>query len=328
MFDKPPRFGFRTGIPDATLFPYQSWRRLLVRQLRPAAVGLGAYGDPAGHPGLRQAIARHIGLARGVQAGAEEVVVTNGTQQAVDVVARVLLAPGDRVAVESPGYGPPRRLMASLGPRCSGFSKTLLATLRRECAVPNQPLTRGYVVGPGEEEAVKVRAAQATTIVLFALVMGVFWGTWFSLSRTMSQLSAETFLAVGHEMIQNLGMPMAILLPLALLSALVTLALLWPGGRGAAFWWMAAGLLLMVAALVITLSVEVPIDNQIQDWTAATLPADWRSIQSRWELFHTIRTFTSIAALIAVTISATIAAPPNRPARNEAGPGGRVVAGA
>ena len=194
--------------------------------------------------------------------------------------------------------------------------------------MPNQPLTRGYIVGPGEEEAVKVRAAQATTIVLFALVMGVFWGTWFSLSRTMSQLSAETFLAVGHEMIQNLGMPMAILLPLALLSALVTLALLWPGGRGAAFWWMAAGLLLMVAALVITLSVEVPIDNQIQDWTAATLPADWRSIQSRWELFHTIRTFTSIAALIAVTISATIAAPPNRPARHEAGPGGRVVAGA
>jgi uncharacterized membrane protein len=83
----------------------------------------------------------------------------------------------------------------------------------------------------------------------------------------------------------------------------------------------------MVAALVITLSVEVPIDNQIQDWTAATLPADWRSIQSRWELFHTIRTFTSIAAVIAVTISATTAAPPNRPASDEAGPGGRVVAG-
>jgi GntR family transcriptional regulator / MocR family aminotransferase len=120
VFDKPPRFDFRTGIPDATLFPYQSWRRLLVRQLRPAAVGLGAYGDPAGHPGLRQAIARHIGLARGVQAGAEEVVVTNGTQQAVDVVARVLLAPGDRVAVESPGYGPPRRLMASLGAEVLG----------------------------------------------------------------------------------------------------------------------------------------------------------------------------------------------------------------
>jgi uncharacterized membrane protein len=149
----------------------------------------------------------------------------------------------------------------------------------------------------------RTRAAQATTIVLFALVMGVFWGTWFSLSRTMDRLSADTFVAVGHQMIRNLGVPMAILLPLALLSALVTLALLWRGGRGAAFWWMAAGFLLMVAALVITLAVEVPIDNQIQDWTAATLPGDWRSIQSRWELFHTLRTFASIAALVAATIS-------------------------
>jgi uncharacterized membrane protein len=157
---------------------------------------------------------------------------------------------------------------------------------------------------------VKIRAAQATTIVLFALVMGVFWGTWFSLSRTMSQLSPETFLAVGHEMIENLGAPMAILLPLALLSALVTLALLWPGRRAAAFWWLLAAFLLMVAALVITLAVEVPIDNQIQTWTAATLPGDWRSIQSRWQLWHTIRTFASIAAVAAATISATVAAQP------------------
>ncbi|HEY3036165.1 MAG TPA: hypothetical protein VGJ54_16085, partial [Streptosporangiaceae bacterium] len=83
----------------------------------------------------------------------------------------------------------------------------------------------------------KIRTAQATTIVLFALVMGVFWGTWFALSRTMNRLSAETFVAVGHQMIRNLGVPMAILLPLALLSALITLVLLWPGVRGAAFWW-------------------------------------------------------------------------------------------
>ena len=155
----------------------------------------------------------------------------------------------------------------------------------------------------------KTRVAQATTIVLFALVIGVFWGTWFSLSRTMDQLSGETFVAVGHQMIQNLGVPMAILLPLSLVSALVTLVLLWQAGRGAAFWWALTGFLLMVTALVITLAVEVPIDNQISTWTAATLPGDWRSIQSRWELFHTVRTFMSIAALAAVTISATVASP-------------------
>ncbi len=165
-------------------------------------------------------------------------------------------------------------------------------------------------------QAVWIRAALATTIVLFALVMGVFWGTWFSLSRTMDRLSAETFVAVGHEMIQNLGGPMAILLPLALLSALASLLLLWrAGGSTAAFWWLLAGFLLMAAALVITLAVEVPIDNQIQDWTAATLPGDWRSIQSRWELFHTIRTLVSIAAVVAVTIAGVVAArPEHRPA--------------
>ena len=83
----------------------------------------------------------------------------------------------------------------------------------------------------------------------------------------------------------------------------------------------------MVAALVITLAVEVPIDNQIETWTAATLPGDWRSIQTRWELFHTIRTFLSIAAVVAVTISATAATRPNEPPSNEVGSQGRAVAG-
>ena len=63
VFDRPATFDFRTGIPDATLFSYQSWRRLVARQLRPTTVGTGAYGDPAGHPSLREAIARHIGPA-------------------------------------------------------------------------------------------------------------------------------------------------------------------------------------------------------------------------------------------------------------------------
>ncbi|HKO86017.1 MAG TPA: DUF1772 domain-containing protein [Actinomycetota bacterium] len=174
----------------------------------------------------------------------------------------------------------------------------------------------------------KTRVAQVITIVLFALVMGVFWGTWFSLSRTMSQLSPETFLAVGHEMIQNLGTPMAILLPFALLSALITLVLARQEGHAAAFRWVAAGFLLMVAALVITLAVEVPIDNRIQTWTAATLPADWRSIQARWELWHTARTFASIAALAAVAIGAVVTGRPEEPQVREVGsPGGAVAGG-
>jgi GntR family transcriptional regulator/MocR family aminotransferase len=114
-FAAPADYEFRTGLPDATRFPFETWRRLMARELRAPAVGRGHYGDPAGHPELRDAIARHIGTARGVTATADNVTVTNGTQQALDLVARVLLAPGDRVALEDPGYTPPLELFKTLG---------------------------------------------------------------------------------------------------------------------------------------------------------------------------------------------------------------------
>jgi GntR family transcriptional regulator/MocR family aminotransferase len=78
------------------------------------------YGDAAGHRGLREAIARHIGVARGVETSADDVTVVSGTQQALDVVARTMLEPGDQVAVEDPGYQPIRWLFESLGIRVSG----------------------------------------------------------------------------------------------------------------------------------------------------------------------------------------------------------------
>jgi GntR family transcriptional regulator / MocR family aminotransferase len=116
-FAAPAQFDFRTGLPDASLFPHDQWRRLLSRQLRSEIVGDGVYGDAAGHRGLREAIARHIGVARGVEASADDVIVVSGTQQALDVIARTLLEPGDQVAVEDPGYPPIRWLLESLGAR-------------------------------------------------------------------------------------------------------------------------------------------------------------------------------------------------------------------
>jgi GntR family transcriptional regulator/MocR family aminotransferase len=112
-----PRFDFRPGLPDARLFPYETWRRLMSRELRPSAVGTGHYGDPAGHAGLRAAIARHVGVSRGVRADAAGIVITNGIQQAIDLIGRVLLDQGACAAVEDPGYPPPRLLLESLGAR-------------------------------------------------------------------------------------------------------------------------------------------------------------------------------------------------------------------
>ena len=113
-------FDFRAGIPDASRFPYAPWRTLIAGQLRASAVGTGAHIGAAGHPGLRAAIARHVGVSRAVRASADDVVVTNGSQQAVDLLARVLLEPGDVVAVEDPGYPPPRRAFAAAGARVVG----------------------------------------------------------------------------------------------------------------------------------------------------------------------------------------------------------------
>ena len=92
----------------------------MARHLRAEAVGTGAYAHPGGQRALREAIVHHIGISRGVQASPDDVVITNGTQQALDVIARVLLAPGDRVAVEDPGYPPPRLMFRSLGIRVQG----------------------------------------------------------------------------------------------------------------------------------------------------------------------------------------------------------------
>ena len=110
-------FDFRLGTPDARLFPYAAWRRLLTRELRVGRLPSVGTVDSAGDVRLRQAIARHLGVARSVQAGADDVLVTSGAQQALDLVGRVLVEAGTPIAVEEPGYPLARRVFQSLGAR-------------------------------------------------------------------------------------------------------------------------------------------------------------------------------------------------------------------
>ncbi|MDQ7907802.1 PLP-dependent aminotransferase family protein [Phytohabitans sp. ZYX-F-186] len=98
-------YDFAVGVPDGRFFPIETWRRLVARELRASAVRSATYGDPRGHAGLRAAIARHIGVARSVRAGADDVLVTHGAQQALDLIGRVLVEPGSTVAAEGPGTG-------------------------------------------------------------------------------------------------------------------------------------------------------------------------------------------------------------------------------
>ncbi len=108
----PPAFDLRSGRPDPAFFPLLEWRRAMSDALHVAPTG---YMEPAGRADLRRALAHWVQRSRAVDADPDQVMVTAGAQQGVDVIARLLLRPGDVVAVEDPGYPPVRSLFLALG---------------------------------------------------------------------------------------------------------------------------------------------------------------------------------------------------------------------
>jgi len=95
---------FRAYEPAVSEFPIRTWARVAGRRLRSASTRLLAGGDPRGYPPLREAIAAYLGLSRGVRCSPDQVVIVTGTQQGLDLVARVTIKSGDAVWMEDPGY--------------------------------------------------------------------------------------------------------------------------------------------------------------------------------------------------------------------------------
>ncbi|WKE67277.1 PLP-dependent aminotransferase family protein [Gallaecimonas kandeliae] len=118
--DQALRYEFLGGAVTKTHFPQDDWRRCVQHALRQADKSRGLYSQPAGLPALRHAIAHHIGFSRGVQCQADDLVVCNGAQQALDLLARVLVEPGCLVAVEEPGYPPARQCFEAQGAKVQG----------------------------------------------------------------------------------------------------------------------------------------------------------------------------------------------------------------
>ncbi len=95
---------FRPGLPELDEFPFKLWSRMVGRFWRQPASELLSSGDVGGYLPLRQAIATYLGAVRDVRCQAEQVFITSGAQQAIDMVARATIDPGDHVWVENPGY--------------------------------------------------------------------------------------------------------------------------------------------------------------------------------------------------------------------------------
>ncbi|MDN3459881.1 PLP-dependent aminotransferase family protein [Rhodococcus sp. APC 3903] len=106
---------FQIGLPSLGDFPFDLWTRMYSARLRRSSHELMRYSDPAGYRPLREAIASHIAISRGIRCTADQVVVVSGSQQALEFSARMLLDPGDPAWIEDPCYLGAKAALVSSG---------------------------------------------------------------------------------------------------------------------------------------------------------------------------------------------------------------------
>lgn len=95
---------FRIQEPAAKEFPAKVWARVASRRVRKLSSSLLVGSHPAGYEPLREAVAAYLASTRGVKCTSDQIVITSGVQQSLDLLARLLLKPGDAVWMEDPGY--------------------------------------------------------------------------------------------------------------------------------------------------------------------------------------------------------------------------------
>jgi len=108
---------FRLGLPALDHLPLGVWSKLVRRHLRQPPKDLLAYGDAMGYVPFREAIAEYLGMFRGVACEAAQVMITTGSQQALQLIAHVLLDPGCRIWMEEPGYPGAHQALSMAGAR-------------------------------------------------------------------------------------------------------------------------------------------------------------------------------------------------------------------
>ena len=103
-YGSPGLVAFHPGLPDSDNFPFTTWSKLLGKRAKLARHDMFGTYHISGYPALCEAIARYLAVSRGMTCKPEQIVVTNGAQSAFDLLARLLIDPGDTVWMEEPGY--------------------------------------------------------------------------------------------------------------------------------------------------------------------------------------------------------------------------------
>jgi GntR family transcriptional regulator / MocR family aminotransferase len=105
---------FRHGIPAIDEFPVDIWSKILQKQLKSASFKIFSYGDVKGFEPLREAISLHLSSTRGVNCTAEQIIITSGTQQTLDLIGNVFLSKNEEVCLEDPSYFGARDIFSAI----------------------------------------------------------------------------------------------------------------------------------------------------------------------------------------------------------------------
>ncbi|MES2293550.1 MAG: PLP-dependent aminotransferase family protein [Pseudomonadota bacterium] len=167
----------RMGLPALDLFPRKLWARLAAREARTRPEASQGYPDPMGLPVLRDAIASYLAISRGIACRPEQIVITNGYQAALNLAAGIVLAPGDTVWFEDPGYGFARDALQSLSMRiapvpvddeglCVAYGQRYFSRARLAVVTPAHQSPLGVCLSLPRRQALQAWAAEADSWIL------------------------------------------------------------------------------------------------------------------------------------------------------------------
>jgi len=221
---------FRMSLPALDEFPHTLWNRLVARQAHALPHAAMAYGDPAGWMPLRAAIADHLRLARAVRCEAEQILVVPGSQAALRLAAAVLLARGDRVAMEEPGYPGARAALTADGAELvpvpvddEGMSVAALWTRGRRVRVVYVTPSHQYPLGTAMSAARRLALLEWAVARDAWVLEDDYDSEYRYVSRPLGALQGMD----GHERVIYVGTFSKVLFPALRIGYLVVPSTLW-----------------------------------------------------------------------------------------------------
>ena len=143
-----------------------------------------------------------------------------------------------------------------------------------------------------------LKTIELINIILCAIVGGMYWGPWLALTRSIKHFEPTVFLTIVNRLNTNMAPLMTVLTPLSLLTTIPVLIIAYIEKQTTTFYFTFVGFAFFITALIVTVSIEVPIVKQIITWTDTSLPENWEQLRDKWGKFHIVRVLAGVLGLV------------------------------